>query len=523
MLPRHAWCFARYAGARLNAPTRFRQLTRAGRLGFLVAIAPDLALLSFVVATHGLDTSTLGVTLACLLVWAIRDLAWVLRHVVLGEPHSMAVTSLLTLPLIVLAHLQTDLSWYPIGAGYGTLVLLFVFFLLYPTDWAQPVPGAARRFREALQPADLRTASVFALSPDTDVHHNPLVAPDGPHADEAYWLQEIGNPSDPVVVLCAGMPTSSVGMANLIPALQLLGYFVALVDYPGVGNGRHERFSVHEMRRRVELYLSTLQPQPGTPARLWGVSGGGNMVLWLAAELPELVSAVAAVVAVAPGSPYSYNPQRNVFWHGLTIKTKSDSRITPYAAVSKVVDGIMQATFRNLALTDPAWHENLKLADAMVHDPLTCTAQQYFHDPDLLEREFFSPDGPGGRPGYEAQMRAVSERVLAWMAPKTYLRRMFCPEIYPEYVEEYCRCDMDGALARIVCPVLFFGGKGDPASKSYDSWTEVLPSDTRSEVVMAQIIDSGLGGSASHTHAGIFWRRHTLTVDRFFRSTMQSE
>ena len=66
-----------------------------------------------------------------------------------------------------------------------------------------------------------------------------------------------------------------------------------------------ERFTVDEMRRRVELYLTTLQPRPGTPARLYGVSGGGNMVLWLAAELPALVTAVAAVVAVAPGPPFA--------------------------------------------------------------------------------------------------------------------------------------------------------------------------------------------------------------------------
>ena len=89
-------------------------------------------------------------------------------------------------------------------------------------------------------------------------------------------------------------------------------------------------------------------------------------------------------------------------------------------------------------------------------------------------------------------------------------------EIYAEYVEQYCAHDMNGAVKRVQCPILFVGGEGDAASTHMESWAEALPASTPHEVVMAQIVDAGVGGIKAHGHASHYWARHVLTVVRFF-------
>ena len=64
-----------------------------------------------------------------------------------------------------------------------------------------------------------------------------------------------------------------------------MNYFVVCIEYPGTGNGRHLLFSLDELQRRTELYVHELQPRPNQPVFLYGVSGGANAAVYMAAKL----------------------------------------------------------------------------------------------------------------------------------------------------------------------------------------------------------------------------------------------
>lgn len=52
----------------------------------------------------------------------------------------------------------------------------------------------------------------------------------------------------------------------------------------------------------------------------------------------------------------------------------------------------------------------------------------------------------------------------------------------------------DAAVSKITCPVIFFGGKGGPATGTFDGFKKALPSETKMEMVIANIENAGTGG-----------------------------
>ena len=507
---------------------KYRILSPRGRGAFGAALVPDLTLAAWALTGEPSLSTAIGsgelLIVAFAAFWGLRMLWWAHSFVVAAKTSSIGGYFLLSALSTITFALQT--AWTPALPGaiaaYAVFPLSLLFYLLYPTDWAEAQPSQAAARRATRTEADFRAASLFAdgVGAATEPHYrNPMLEAGAEHAGDRYWVQEYGNPEHPVLIMLPGMPVSPVSLASVISGFLLKSYFVVLIEYPGTGHGRGERFTLAELRRRVALYLEELQPNAGRPALLYGVSGGGNAVLYLAAELPSLVDAVTAVVAVAPGNTtFSFRAERSVFWHPLTLKTKGDARVTPVSAVRKIVNAQLEAIAEQLPMTDGAWHDNLEVSGEMDVDPSEdASADDYFHHAGLLQRHWFSQSGPGVSPDYKGTMAMVRDRLRAWMSTPGTFEAMYAPEIYPEYVEAYVRADMDGLLGQVRCPVLFVGGAGDAASKQYESWSTHLPEGLAHEVIMARVVAAGLGGYHAHAHAGTYWRRHVLAVDRFFR------
>ena len=108
-------------------------------------------------------------------------------------------------------------------------------------------------------------------------------------------------------------------------------------------------------------------------------------------------------------------------------------------------------------------------------DLKTATLQSYFHDPALLQREWYAGTGPGAAADYKDKVATFSEQVITYsdsLAGDVGAQgQVFCPEIYPEYVQEYIEKDIVGRsiLMQVTAPCLFCGGKGGPASGNYES------------------------------------------------------
>ena len=124
---------------------------------------------------------------------------------------------------------------------------------------------------------------------------------------------------------------------------------------------------------------------------------------------------------------------------------------------------------------------------------------------------------------YKDQMTAVADQVKRWIDEATKSRHMqgllYCPEIFTEYANAFITHDVSGlsVLSKVASPCLICACKGGPASGTHnETWKESLPKETYSEVVFCQMIKPGFGGIDAHGHSSIFWRRHVLTVHRFF-------
>jgi hypothetical protein len=68
----------------------------------------------------------------------------------------------------------------------------------------------------------------LAYAPTNSLYHNNNVL-----HDEAYWLEEYGDPSNEVVVVLGGMPTGNATKGIDVTPFVAMGFFVALIDYPG--------------------------------------------------------------------------------------------------------------------------------------------------------------------------------------------------------------------------------------------------------------------------------------------------
>ena len=328
------------------------------------------------------------------------------------------------------------------------------------------------------------------------------------------------------IFLCLSQPAGNVGNGMLLFPFLLMDYYVVLIGHPGAGNGRHQKFTMAEALRRTEMYIEKLQPNPGNPVFLWGISAGANLAVWLASQLgKEKIKAVCAVVPPAPGNPAAYVKAKGLCCHPLGIKTKTDSRCNPFSSVANFLLKALQkqAAIEVLTSMDSTWHDNLKLDDVSPVSLEAASMQAYFHNPKLLEREWYGGTGPGTKDDYKDQMTAVADQVKRWIDEATKSRHMqgllYCPEIFTEYANAFITHDVSGlsVLSKVASPCLICACKGGPASGTHnETWKESLPKETYSEVVFCQMIKPGFGGIDAHGHSSIFWRRHVLTVHRFF-------
>lgn len=290
----------------------YRRLTNAGALLFSLPLIMDILLaFPFVEQCQNAPFVTF---------WALRASAWLTMFVFAKRTCTHWPFSVLGLAAIMSYHLSPCESWVDLASAYGVFIFQFCFFSTYPADWSEADSVAFMRRVKNLTPQQLTCCSPFA--PPGALHKREA-------GETPFWLQEFGDPSHEVLVLLSGMPCGNLGSGPLVTPLLLTNYFVALIEHPGAGCGRHEAFDLPELQRRVQQYVEQLQPTPGQPVFLHGVSGGANAAVYIASQMPSSVAAVAAVVGVAPGNAmFGMHKNRSLFWHPLSFKTKVESRVS---------------------------------------------------------------------------------------------------------------------------------------------------------------------------------------------------
>lgn len=105
------------------------------------------------------------------------------------------------------------------------------------------------------------------------------------------------------VLLCHGWMVSSKVFDDLLPLLDLAGVRLVVPDLRGAGHSQRPA-SGYTLERFGRDIVGLLRAEGEGPAVLVGHSMGGQLVQWVAAEAPELVSAVAMLCPVpAAGMP----------------------------------------------------------------------------------------------------------------------------------------------------------------------------------------------------------------------------
>ena len=279
--------------------------------------------------------------------WALRASAWLTMFVFARRTRTHWPFSVLGVSAIIGYHLSPCESWVGtitgLASAYGVFFFQFSFFSYYTANWYEADPVAFKRRIKNLTPQQLTCCSPFA--PPGALHKRKA-------GETPFWLQEFGDPSHEVLVLLSGMPCGNLGSGPLVTLLLLTKYFVALIEHPGAGCGRHEVFDLPALQKRVQQYVEQLQPTPGQPVFLHGVSGGANAAVYVASKMPSSVTAVVAVVGVAPGNTMcSMNKNRSVFWHPLSFKTKVESRVSCLPPAWCLLCGSVAAILCRLCVT----------------------------------------------------------------------------------------------------------------------------------------------------------------------------
>lgn len=513
----------------------------AAWLSFGLATVPDAA----VVAAYCLmvEAAEDQYWWAVLAAGCLRVLVWVVHFCMLRRTTGAGFWSLVGIAGIVLLFMSRAQTALRVASVVVWFAQVF-FMLLYPATWTephQPLSQEAQRQKEQ----HIREVAAMWVSPAS------LLKP-----EKQPWLLEYGDADDdkPVVIVLGGMPMGNLASGTVVMPFLRCGYHVALIEYPGAGCTRHQVFTLDELRARAQQYITELQARRGCAVALYGVSGGGNAVLHLAAKLgPGLVSAVVSVVAAAPGTSVSYTNDRSEAWHPLAMKTRVESRMSPDSVIRKVLGDTLRKHATDLASLDPKIDDdNLELNvptplagenELAKIDPndskkqLTtnaaagagldeCSASGFFHAPDLL-KERFEVDIAKNRDEFVEVMGNVSKQMIAWLDSDGLVHDLglfYSPEMYPEYVHEYLKNNVCGKeeLQQIEVPVLFMGAVGDPASIGYDNWATHLRSEAPYEMVIAAVKNPGVGGLNSHTFSAQAWRRHILTANRFIKVRMSA-
>jgi len=410
------------------------------------------------------------------------------RAIALIEMALAATAAVCTLTLFDV--IVSNAYWYTYLASFLATTCLYLFF---PVQWIDCV-------------GESRSAEAYAtcepFAPTRSLYNNTNVP-----ASEAFWLEEYGDPQNPVVVVFGGMPTSNVSKITLIGPLINQGFFVALIDYPGTGFGQNLPFTVSETVRRTKAYASEMQPIPGRPLVLFGSSAGANIALRFAAEFPKLVHGV-----VASGAAYGYAPRSGWLPHPLALKTKVESRITPMQLSFRFVAQRYCALGERMLTTSPRCEDDgLDLIDAdNGDDGDDDDMQTFYHRRDLLARFYFSRVD---RDALALEMKRLGERVRK--QSDAFAPYGICPHVYAEYMDEFCRADMDAALAHVRCPVLLMWGAGDPARTLFGGSAALiaaLPATTPRTVVTV----NAHRGALDHMHDGIYPRRLACCIRRFY-------
>lgn len=484
----------------------FRHLNGIGRILFAALGIADVTSIFFLYKSLPKEKRDDQEVFICYVCFLCRGFSLIFMYGLMEWTSTVWPFSLSSLLTVIYHSLS---PWGPMisqVSAYAMWLVPMLLYLNYPASWASEFFGRHDRFMSEVKnkKMDTNTYASAALPGTAYVNENVT-------DEDSFWLQEYGDPTKPAVILIAGMPCGS--LSTFAAGLQMSGFFVVLIEYPGTGLGRYQTFTVEEYERRVKKYVTTLQPTPGRKVFLHGHSGGGNMVLYLAAKLPDHVAAVVSSSGVSPKHYMNFNPTRIVGFHPLSFKTKTDSRLIPTFLLSMFMKRQMLSY---TGFTSDTATENAFInMGSPVEDLTACTSQEYFHDPTVLERDYFGNGGPGSRADFEETNQEILSRLKKFCDKESGL--LFCPSIYAEYVAEFCKADMRGCVSEVKCPVMFFGAKGDPAGDAFESFAEALPNATLRENVMVDMVNPGPGGLHAHLHPVNLCKRHHLTMVRFFR------
>jgi hypothetical protein len=226
---------------------------------------------------------------------------------------------------------------------------------------------------------------------------------------------------------------------------------------------------------------------------------------------------VCAVVASGPAFGYKRSQSPYLKPHALLLKTKIESRFSPMQwTFGLVVDWYCAVGDKHLATSPRCEDGALTLLDDVDLDARDTPLQQTHHARDLLAHSYPLVDGRIDA----AEQRRREQRVAAHLAAHNgvhFAPYAVCPHVYAEYVDEFCRNELDAALAAVRCDVLLLWGSGDPARTMFGGAAALLaalPADTRRELVVVQLHS----GTFDHLHDGMFPKRCACTMRRFIDS-----
>lgn len=227
---------------------------------------------------------------------------------------------------------------------------------------------------------------------------------------QALWQGQVPwvDPSKPGPLQLSTMS----GETSMIAAALARGWTVSVPDFGGIDNHystpREPGYAVLDGIRAVEAFEPAALPGPGTPALMWGYSGGGIASAWAAQEQPRYAPELN-VVGAARGGPVGDPRAALLAMNGTSVV----SGLLPIALMGVMQDSPAFTAAINRFLT-PAGKQ--KIADAANNctpqnmvSSLGFDANQYLAEP--LDHIITDP----------AISAAFAERTLGATAPTTPL------------------------------------------------------------------------------------------------------
>ncbi|MEU1431950.1 lipase family protein [Nocardia sp. NPDC005746] len=297
----------------------------------------------------------------------------------------------------------TILRVRPIQASYSQLVPWPVqaWQLLYRTTAANGQPYAA--VTTVLKTANtIRPTALLSFQNMTDAIAPQCVPSQALYQGQAPWIDP--SKSGPLQL------TTMSGETAMIAAALARGWAVSVPDFGGIDNHystpKEPGYTVLDGIRAVEAFEPAALSGPGTPALLWGYSGGGIASAWAAQEQPRYAPELN-LAGTAAGAPVGDPRAAMLAMNGTPI----GGGLLPIALMGIMQDSPAFTAAMNRYLT-PAGKQ--KIADAAdnctpqnMMSSLGFDANQFLTEP--IEQILTDP----------AISAALEERTLGATAPTT--------------------------------------------------------------------------------------------------------